>query len=48
MQLQKISGRVDLLTQLSHSDYKDESNMDVTGMDESDELVESAVLSEDE
>ncbi|CBK24381.2 uncharacterized protein [Blastocystis hominis] len=48
MQLQKIAGRVELLTRLSNTDYHDESNVDVTGMGESDEVVESAVLSEDE
>ena len=48
MQLQKIAGRVELLTRLSNTDYQDESNVDVTGMGESDEVVESAVMSEDE
>ena len=48
MQLQKIAGRVELLTRLSNTDYQDESNVDVTGMSESDEVVESAVMSEDE
>lgn len=48
MQLQKIAGRVDLLTRLSHSDHQDESNMDATGMEESDESAVSAVLSEEE
>ena len=48
MQLQKIAGRVELLTRLSNTDYQDESNVDVTGMGESDEVVESVVMSEDE
>ena len=48
MQLQKIAGRVELLTRLSNTDYQDESNVDVTGMGESDEVVESAIMSEDE